>query len=271
RAGDRVHRRTRAPLHPACDQVTRRQQGARGAAARPRSPHAVSQARTLPGSRPRLRQPDQRPSDTCDRWRETFVKPLEPDEDTYLRTSFLDRVAHELRGPAGVIDGAVQELEAALGPKAEEHRVLLDMMRRGVRRIVRTADRLQQTGQCERDALELSKQRCDLTELVRRAVAEAAATEGRKKIHVDVEAAPVHTYIDADERWMGVVVYELASNSIRHAREAVRVSIEQSTDNVSITFIDDNRNTNAFEPIRFKQPREARGLGLALAIVRDVV
>lgn len=199
------------------------------------------------------------------------MKPLDPEEHTYLRTSFLDRVAHELRGPAGVIDGAVQELEAALGPGAQEHRVLLDMMRRGVRRVVRTADRLQQTGQCERDALELSKQRCDLTELVRRSVAEAAATEGRKKIHVEIETPPVHTYCDVDERWLAVAVYEIASNSIRHAREAVRVTIEQLSDGVNISFIDDNRNTGEFAPMRFKQPREARGLGLALAIVRDVV
>jgi len=199
------------------------------------------------------------------------MKPLAPEEHDYLRTSFLDRVAHELRGPAGVIDGAVQELEAALGPGAQEHRVLLDMMRRGVRRIVRTADRLQQTGQCERDTLELSKQRCDLTELVRRAVNEATATEGRKKIHVEVEAPPVHSYGDVDERWMGVAVYEIASNSIRHARESVRVTIEQLPDMLSISFVDDNRNTTEFAPMRFKQPREARGLGLALAIVRDVV
>lgn len=199
------------------------------------------------------------------------MKPLEPEEHDYLRTSFLDRVAHELRGPAGVIDGAVQELEAALGPSAQEHRVLLDMMRRGVRRIVRTADRLQQTGQCERDALELSKQRCDLTELVRRAVTEATATEGRKKIHVEIEAPPVHSYGEVDERWMGVAVYEIASNSIRHAREAVRVTIEQLADLITISFVDDNRNTGEFAPMRFKQPREARGLGLALAIVRDVV
>lgn len=199
------------------------------------------------------------------------MKPLDPEEHTYIRTSFLDRVAHELRGPAGVIDGAVQELEAALGPSAQEHRVLLDMMRRGVRRVVRTADRLQQTGQCERDTLDLSKQRCDLTELVRRSVAEATATEGRKKIRVDIEASPVHSYAEVDERWMGVAVYEIASNSIRHARESVRVVMEQGSDGVSISFIDDNRNTTEFAPMRFKQPREARGLGLALAIVRDVV
>jgi len=199
------------------------------------------------------------------------MKPLAPEEDAYLRTSFLDRVAHELRGPAGVIDGAVQELEAALGPRAQEHRALLDMMRRGVRRIVRTADRLQQTGHCERDALELSKQRCDLSELVRRAVGEAVATEGRKKIQVEVEAPPLRGQIEVDERWMGVAVYEIASNAILHARETVRVSLTQSADSVSIIFTDDNRNTGEFAPMRFKQPRGARGLGLALAIVRDVV
>jgi signal transduction histidine kinase len=199
------------------------------------------------------------------------VRPLDPEEHDYIRTSFLDRVAHELRGPAGVIDGAVQELEAALGPSAQEHRVLLDMMRRGVRRIVRTADRLQQTGQCERDTLELSRQRCDLTELVRRAVNEAASTEGRKKIRVDLDSPSSHAFGEVDERWMGVAVYEIASNAIRHAREAVQVSIEQESDGVVISFIDDNRNSHEFAPMRFKQPREARGLGLALAIVRDVV
>lgn len=199
------------------------------------------------------------------------MKPVDPEEHDYLRTSFLDRVAHELRGPAGVIDGAVQELEAALGASAQEHRVLLDMVRRGVRRIVRTADRLQQTGQCERDSLELTKQRCDLTELVRRAVTDAAATEGRKKIQVEIDAPPVHSFGDVDERWMGVAFYEIASNSIRHARESVRVTVEQLADVVAISFVDDNRNTSEFAPIRFKQPREARGLGLALAIVRDVV
>jgi len=199
------------------------------------------------------------------------MKPLDPEEHVYLRTAFLDRVAHELRGPAGVIDGAVQELEAALGPAAQEHRVLLDMMRRGVRRIVRTADRLQQTGQCERDTLELLRQRCDLSELVRRSVNEAAATEGRKKIRVDVNMPTNPIYSDVDERWMAVALYEVASNSIRHARESVSVSFEQDDSGVDVIFVDDNHNSPDFAPMRFQQPREARGLGLALAIVRDVV
>jgi signal transduction histidine kinase len=199
------------------------------------------------------------------------MKSLDPEEYQYLRTAFLDRVAHELRGPAGVIDGAVQELEAALGASAQEHRVLLDMMRRGVRRIVRTADRLQQTGQCERDTLELLRQRCDLAELVRRSVRDAAATEGRKKIKVDVVAPNTPSFCEVDERWMGVALYEVASNAIRHARESVTVLVEQDDAGVEVHFIDDNRNSADFAPMRFQPPREARGLGLALAIVRDVV
>ena len=45
--GDRHHRRARAALHPARALARRRQQVARRAGARLRSPHAVSQARTL--------------------------------------------------------------------------------------------------------------------------------------------------------------------------------------------------------------------------------
>jgi signal transduction histidine kinase len=199
------------------------------------------------------------------------VKELEPGDSEYLRTSFLERVAHELRGPLGVIDGAVQELEAALGERAGENRALIDMMRRGIRKLARTADRLQQTGVCERAQLELELQRCDLANLVRSSVQEATSTEGRKMIRVQLDV-PVDPHIcEVDERWIGIAVYEIASNAIRHAREQVTVSLEQDGDGFQVSFVDDNRNATEFEPLRFRAPREARGLGLALAIVRDVL
>jgi len=92
---------------------------------------------------------------------------------TYLRTAFLERLAHELRGPAGVIHGALQELEAALGPSAGEHEVFLGMAKRGLKRILRTADRLQHTGQLERGTLEPSPVGCDLGALLKQAVSDA--------------------------------------------------------------------------------------------------
>ncbi|HMI91526.1 MAG TPA: HAMP domain-containing sensor histidine kinase [Polyangiales bacterium] len=194
-----------------------------------------------------------------------------PDDATYLRTQFLERVAHELRGPLGVIDGAIQELECSLGEQAANHQALMDMVRRGIRRLARTADRLQQTGQCERDRLELELQRCDLAGLVRGSVSEAAATEGRKMIRVQLDVPVDPRFADIDERWMRVALYEIASNAIRHAREQVTVTLEQTEQGFDVSFVDDNRSPAEFGPLRFRPPREARGLGLALAIVRDVV
>ena len=59
-----------------------------------------------------------------------------------------------LRGHAGVIHGALQELEASLGDRATSGELFLSMAKRGVKRILRTADRLQQTGQIERGTLD---------------------------------------------------------------------------------------------------------------------
>lgn len=198
---------------------------------------------------------------------------IDPDDDgdAYLRTQFLERVAHELRSPLGVIDGALQELECALGDEAANHRGLLDMARRGIRRLARTADRLQQTGMCERARLDLEWQRCDLASLVRWSVAEAAATEGRKMIRVQLDVPATPHMCEMDERWMGVAVYEVASNAIRHAREKVTVTLEVCPEAFDVVFVDDNRSPAEFEPVRFQPPSEGRGLGLALAIVRDVL
>lgn len=62
----------------------------------------------------------------------------EPPADSaqaYLRTTFLERIAHELRGPAGVAAGALDEIERVMGAQGDEVRPFFSMARRGLRRI----------------------------------------------------------------------------------------------------------------------------------------
>jgi signal transduction histidine kinase len=191
--------------------------------------------------------------------------------ERYLRTAFLERVAHELRGPAGVIQGALQELELALGQETEGHQRLFAMARRGVQRIVRSADRLQQTALCERGAVPIQLSSCDLAALVRKAVAEAEALEGRRKIVVDLDVPSDPVPCRLDTHWVSVALYEVASNAIRHAREHVHVGLTGRGAQLQVLFRDDNAARAKFAPARFTPPSEARGLGLALAIVRDVI
>jgi signal transduction histidine kinase len=191
--------------------------------------------------------------------------------DRYLRTAFLERVAHELRGPAGVIQGALQELELALGPEAQTHQRLFDMARRGVQRIVRSADRLQQIGVCERGKLPIVPAPCDVGALVRKSVADAEALEGRRKIAVTLDLPSDPLLSSLDPRWVSIALYEVASNAIRYARERVQVKLSSLDGELQVLFRDDNAVRSSFGPMRFVPPSEARGLGLALAIVRDVI
>jgi signal transduction histidine kinase len=194
------------------------------------------------------------------------------DENEYIRTAFLKRVAHELRGPAGVIHSVLQEIEAAMGEGAAEQQEMFSMARRGVQRIVRTADRLQETAQLEAGEVQLSRVRSDLGLLTRKAVNGATAIEGRRAIEIDLQIPERPIVCDVDARWITTAVYELTSNAIRHARKRVEVSVEDNlgSNRIEITVTDDSRATSEFGPARFRSRRPSRGLGLALAIVRDV-
>lgn len=193
------------------------------------------------------------------------------EQTTYLRTAFLERLAHELRGPAGVIQGALHELATALGEDAVQHEALFAMALRGVKRITRNADRLQQTGQLERGVVRLQREESDLTALLRRSVEDARALENRRNIEVEVNAPDPPLLAALDALWMGVALYELTSNAIRHASKRVQVNVTADTAWITVTFANDNPNGTAFGPTRFQPSRSVRGLGLALAIVRDVV
>ncbi len=194
------------------------------------------------------------------------------DENAYIRTAFLKRVAHELRGPAGVIHSVLQELESSLNGSAAEQQELFMMARRGVQRIVRTADRLQETAQLEAGEVQLSRVRSDLGVLTRKAALSASAIEGRRSIEVDVNIPERPIVCEVDARWLSTAIYELTSNAIRHARSRVVVTVEdnQASNRIEIAVTDDSRAPSEFGPARFRSRRPSRGLGLALAIVRDV-
>lgn len=189
----------------------------------------------------------------------------------FLRTEFLQRLAHDLRGHAGVIHGALQELEAALGDKAASGELFLGMAKRGVKRILRTADRLQQTGQIERGSLGLSKTECDVRALIKEAAEEAHGIEGRKKINVELDMPGNILSCSADAHWLSAAFFELLANAIRHAQARVRVTVTGQGDQVVVEVIDDGKPVGPFGPSRFRAPKDRRGLGLGLAIVHDVV
>jgi len=196
---------------------------------------------------------------------------LTSEQESYLRTVFLERIAHELRGPIGVVQGSLEELELALGDDTEKHKPMFSLARRGIARLLRTATRLEQTGQIEGGTAQFNGAPCDLCALVRFAVAGADMLEARRKIAVALEVQEAPLICSVDARWMGVALSELASNAIRHAKQRAIVRLTIADDSVAILFSDDNDAGKDFAPARFLPQIERRGLGLGLAIARDVI
>jgi two-component system, OmpR family, phosphate regulon sensor histidine kinase PhoR len=187
------------------------------------------------------------------------------------RVVLFQKLAHELRGPAGVASQALRELESALAdgrPVAP----LSAMIRRSVQRFTRLAERLSLAGELERGTLRLERVPVDIRETVRAASAEAAALLARRAISLKVEEPEEKVAVEADARWLGVAITEVCNNALRFARKEVLVRVMATTGTVSVVVEDDGPGFGDVSPLdEQKSSQQSSGLGLSLPIVRDVL
>jgi two-component system sensor histidine kinase RstB len=192
-------------------------------------------------------------------------------EPPYLHVGFLERLAHELRGPVGVTSGALDEIELGVGPEAEKLQTYFLMARRGMGRVLRLAERLQRTSQLESGKIEWARAPVDLRGLVERAAKESELLEARRAVRVSVCASDEACPVAVDSPWMLFALGELVGNAIRFARSAVTVRCERVGREVTFIVSDDGPGFDGPAMLRFEPPTDKRGVGLSLPLVRDVV
>ncbi|MDB4991551.1 MAG: putative two-component sensor kinase [Myxococcaceae bacterium] len=189
----------------------------------------------------------------------------------YLRTEFLERIAHELRGPTGVTLGALDELEHALDPAVvQQNRQLFAMARRGAKRVLRTAERLTRTAQLEGASLQLSCVPCDVRAVVRQAVQDAEQIEGRSSIRIVLDLPDEPAPGQADSGWLSVAVAEVVSQAIRSARRSIEVSVRSLGASTVVRVQDDRSVIMEASPVRFVRLADRRDAALGWPLVCDV-
>ena len=192
-------------------------------------------------------------------------------QSTYLKTSFLEALAHELRGPSGVTLGALDELELSLGDEAKAHASLFAMARRGVRRVLRTADRLSRTAQLEQSGPALSLEPTDLNGLVERALREAEQVEGRRGVSTDFKRAGAPLFLRVDANWLGAAVAEVIGAALRSARRSVLVELQEGAEQARIIVCDDGVATTPPRLRRFEPMEDRRDTGLGFPMIKEGV
>src|SRR5687768_12562362 len=124
----------------------------------------------------------------------------------YVRTQFLDRVAHDIRSPSGVAWGTLDELEK--GPISDDQRALVMMARRALRRLLRLADRLTLVSEMEAGPAAPGGARADLCELVQLALTDAQEIDGRKGVQIEVELYTSPLWVRVEPRWLKAALME---------------------------------------------------------------
>ena len=191
-------------------------------------------------------------------------------QSTYLRTTFLEGLAHELRGPSGVTLGALDELELALGEHAAAHATLFAMARRGVRRVLRSAERLSRTAQLELPGHMLAREEVDLTKLVERSAKEAELVEARRGVKVELTLPEGKQVARVDPSWLGAAMAEMVGAALRSARRSVMVELQQSGDVFRFVVCDDGVAGGLPRTRRFEASEDRRDAGLAFPMIKEV-
>jgi PAS domain S-box-containing protein len=200
------------------------------------------------------------------------------------RDEFLSMASHDLRSPLTALRLQLQAVRRELQPGRDAQRSLeklasrVESMERQTERMLHMMDTLLDISQMSAGRLELKRQKVDLVELVRGALATLDEELRQSGVQVRVHADdPVEGLWDSLR--IEQVVYNLLSNAVKYGKGQpvdMRVSTDGTTarlvvrdQGVGIAPEDQSRLFERFERVRLD--RRVTGHGVGLWIVRRVV
>ncbi len=197
-----------------------------------------------------------------------------------LKDEFLATLSHELRTPLNAILGWIRIVRSADIPPKTRTRAL-ESIERNAGLQARLIEDLLEVSRIVTGKLHLQTTRTDLAAIVDAAVeiVQAAATAKNIAITTTIEHRPAMTNGDPDR--LQQVIWNLLSNAVKFTPPGGRIAVQLGRDNGYLLTVTDNglgidpaMLPQMFQPFRqidASPTREQGGLGLGLAIVRQLV
>jgi signal transduction histidine kinase len=183
---------------------------------------------------------------------------------------------HDLRTPLGVITMNVHVLEATATP---DQRGSLARMRRAVESTARLADDLLDMGRLEAGALEARTQPVDARQLLEDAAGMLSPLAARQEVTLETSADPDLGPVRADYQLILRVFTNLVGNAVKFSPPHSTVRLSAAAEDRFLRYTVTDRGpgiapdqvAHVFDRYWQAKDRDARGLGLGLAIVRSIV
>lgn len=199
-----------------------------------------------------------------------------------VKAAFLGLVSHELRTPLSTLQLNAQLLarlsgQASPGPM---HAEAVERLLRGSQRLTTLVDGLLEYTRVESGALELHREPVDLVALAHEAI-DAQREAVPPGVSLALDAPTALRPIDTDARLLGVVLSNLLSNALKFTRAGTVTlhvaaledthMIEVHDTGIGIDAVDLERIFEPFEQLEPLKRKSIPGVGLGLALVRQIV
>jgi PAS domain S-box-containing protein len=203
-----------------------------------------------------------------------------------LENEFISLVSHELRTPLTSMMGSLDLLSTGqLGSLTEQGQQVLNIGVKNAERLIRLINDILDLERIRSGKITMSKQSCNLAELMAQATEEMQSMADRSCIQLITEPLPILLYADPDR--IVQTLTNLLSNAIKfsEAEAIVRMhaqplTLNNRTSSVRISVTDQGRGIPAnqlqtiferFQQVDASDARQKGGTGLGLAICRNIV
>jgi PAS domain S-box-containing protein len=197
-----------------------------------------------------------------------------------MRSSLVSTVSHELRTPLAAIKGYASTMlaEDVEWDRAAQHE-FLTIISDESDRLTNLVNNLLDLSRIEAGSLRLSRENCDIKEMVNRAAKQARLLPGNR-FEVKISARLPKLY--ADPPRLESILRNLIENAVKYGGEAARIKVEASRDDEDFLFrvmddgpgIPESERQHIFESFYRVDDSLARltsGAGLGLAICQGLV
>lgn len=149
------------------------------------------------------------------------------------------------------------------------------MARRSLRRLMRLSEHLALVAELETGSVQPEPALVDARSLVKQAVDDAVAIDGRKDVVAACDLPATSLMVSGDSRMLLVVVREIVGNALKLASSRVEVTLRAENGQVVVRVDDDGPGfadeAKATLGKRFLRRAATRGLGLSLSMATDIL
>jgi signal transduction histidine kinase/DNA-binding response OmpR family regulator len=199
-----------------------------------------------------------------------------------MKSDLLANVSHELRTPLTSVKGYAEALsEELLGPLTDAQREALEVSSRNLDRLLHMINELLSYARFESGKIQVERRPTDLVGIARQVVEGVVAARGpaldlRLEVDDDLPA------VDADGTRIAQVIENLVTNAVKFTpvggsivvrlhREGDEVGVEVADSGIGIPREEQNRIFDRFYQVESSSTRKYGGIGLGLAIVRQIL